>query len=158
MIYGRVWVDDNDNQQFDAGEQPLPNVLVELSMDNEPFGEMRTDGQGQFQFADLEPGSYVVTMIDDTLPEEYRMGQNEVYTQVIPDDGQSYESEKNFRLTPDLVGVELLVEGTVLDDQEEPLSGVTVQITYPTGEVLTTTITDSEGGYAFAPDELDAAD
>jgi len=64
VIHDRVWVDDNNNRLFDAGEQPLPNVQMRLSMDNQPFREMLivsvlgpTDDQGQFQFAILEPGS-----------------------------------------------------------------------------------------------------
>ena len=159
VISGRVWVDANDNGAFDAGEQPLPNVLVELSMDDEPFGETRTDGQGQFQFADLEPGSYAVTMIDDTLPEEYRSGQNEVYTQVIPDDDQSYEVEKNFRITITLIAVPLSVTGQVWADaaRQQPLPGVSVQLAHPTGEVLATVTTDNQGRYAFPSNQLDAA-
>jgi len=86
VISGRVWVDANDDGAFDAGEEPLPNVQVLLQKDGRAVAETRTNSNGEYQFEGLEPGAYVMTMVDATLPAEYRSGENEVFLQDIPDD------------------------------------------------------------------------
>ena len=97
VISGRVWIDANDNSAFDTGEHPLPNVQVLLQKDGRPFAETRTNSNGEYQFEGLEPGTYVMTMVDATLPAEYRSGENEVYPRAIPDDDTDYTIEKNLR-------------------------------------------------------------
>ncbi|MFB3131573.1 MAG: TRAFs-binding domain-containing protein, partial [Rhodothermales bacterium] len=159
VISGRVWIDANDDGGFDADEEPLPNVQVLLQKDGRAFAETLTNSNGEYQFDGLEPGAYVVTMIDDTLPAEYRNGENEVFPQDIPDDNTDYTIEKNFRITITLIAVPLSVTGQAWADaaRQQPLPGVAVQLAHPTGEVLATVTTDNQGRYAFPSNQLDVA-
>ena len=78
-IGDRVWRDRNDNSTFDAGEG-MPCVLVELYGDangngildgnegNLPLRSLSTDALGQYDFAFLAAGQYIVALDPATLP------------------------------------------------------------------------------------------
>ncbi len=74
----RVWFDTNNNALLDAGELPIPGVLVELYLDNgttpgvfdagdTPAGTDTTDANGYYRFDNLTAGEYVVVIPDDNF-------------------------------------------------------------------------------------------
>lgn len=68
-IGGRVFEDVNLNGKWDTGEQPVREVAVAL---NRGKG-VAVDGQGRYQFADLQPRTYKVGVVVKTIPIQYTM-------------------------------------------------------------------------------------
>lgn len=64
-LEGMVFVDDNGNGRFDAGEQGIPNAV--LVADGK---RVASDGDGRFRFPPLPPGTYVVTL--ERVPAGFR--------------------------------------------------------------------------------------
>jgi len=58
-IEGRVFIDRNRNGVCDAGEQGIPNVVVELKGKNRVT---LTDGRGRYVFYNVPPGMYLVDL------------------------------------------------------------------------------------------------
>ena len=63
-IGGVLFLDENDNGRFDAGEVGAPNVVVLL---NSRFAA-RTNAQGRFEFPAVAAGAHVLTVVQDNLP------------------------------------------------------------------------------------------
>lgn len=63
-LSGTVYIDANDNGQFDSGELPLPGVRITLTgtdaQGNPVSMSVKTDHQGRYEFRNLAPGNYVV--------------------------------------------------------------------------------------------------
>ena len=59
-----LFLDENDNGRFDAGEVGAPNVVVLL---NSRFAA-RTNTQGRFEFPAVAAGAHVLTVVQDNLP------------------------------------------------------------------------------------------
>jgi serine-aspartate repeat-containing protein C/D/E len=58
-ISGQVFADSNLNKRRDQGEQPIAGVVIELrDTNNNVVGTTQTDGNGFYQFTDLNPGTY----------------------------------------------------------------------------------------------------
>ncbi len=69
-IGGRAWIDENGDG-LDAGEPGLAGVSVSLSRDGEEAAPpARTDEQGRYGFADLDPGLY---QLEFAAPPEFRI-------------------------------------------------------------------------------------
>lgn len=78
---GTVFVDRNDNGNFDSGERTLSNVLVTLKgVDINGQTVVRTtttDFKGDYLFENLTPGSY---RLEESQPTRYRDGKDHVGT------------------------------------------------------------------------------
>ncbi len=58
-ISGSVWQEIDLNRRFDAGESPIPGVLVELLNESgETIQQTQTDTEGNYRFDSLAPGVY----------------------------------------------------------------------------------------------------
>jgi protocatechuate 3,4-dioxygenase beta subunit len=77
----RVWFDTNRNGIQDAGEAGVPGVQVTLTtpsggsvvdINGNPVTPATTDANGNYNFPNLIPGSYVVTFVPSTLPAGYQ--------------------------------------------------------------------------------------
>ena len=79
-VQGMVWQETNSNQEFDAGDVPLPGVLIELmGSADDVLATKETDSLGRYRFDALMPGTY---SIRQTQPEGFFHGG-----QVIGDQG-----------------------------------------------------------------------
>ena len=79
-VQGMVWQESDANQQCDAGEVPLPGVLIELlGASEDVLKTTQTDAQGKYRFEELMPGVY---SIRQTQPDGFFHGG-----QVVGDHG-----------------------------------------------------------------------
>lgn len=63
-IYGTVWDDVTPDGVQTVGEPPLFNIMVRLSdLANTPLQTAYTNSQGQYEFSDLTPGWYRVSVV-----------------------------------------------------------------------------------------------
>jgi uncharacterized repeat protein (TIGR01451 family) len=69
-IGDQVFVDNNGNGVFDAGDTPLAGITVTLYRDGQPIATTVTGPDGTYLFGDLGPGTYVVKVdtADPDLP------------------------------------------------------------------------------------------
>ena len=74
IILGRVYFDRNDNNNFDAGDVPLPGARVYLSDGRYAV----TDGEGRYNITGVKPGTYAVRLDPVTAPYAPKR---------VPDDG-----------------------------------------------------------------------
>ncbi|MFI4867963.1 MAG: hypothetical protein ACHQDD_01250 [Steroidobacterales bacterium] len=63
-LAGIVYLDANDNGQFDAGEAGAPNVTVVL----DGRFSVQTDASGSFDFPVVATGHHIISVIADNLP------------------------------------------------------------------------------------------
>ena len=68
-ILGRVFVDVNGNNQFDAGDRPVPNVRLYLNSGQSAV----TDSEGLYNFPSLGDGAQVIALDPITLPQGYAL-------------------------------------------------------------------------------------
>ncbi len=162
-ISGFVYVDDNDNGQFDSGETPLQGVTVELldAAGNSTGQTATTSAGGYYRFDVLEPGTYGVREVQ---PEGYYDGQD------TPGDAGG-TAVGNDQITGAVLGSAVLgryynfgelrpasIQGQVhaelngdciVDPDETLLEGVTVYLLDADGNRIAETTTDAEGRYVF---------
>ncbi|WP_415623896.1 SdrD B-like domain-containing protein, partial [Macrococcoides canis] len=155
-----VWNDENRNGIQDEGEQPIAGVTVTLEDENgKVIATTTTDENGYYAFECVEPGKYVVNFEtpEGMTPTVKNEGDNDgkdsdgtrVPVTVGEEDDLTIDS--GFYETPDLgnyVWVDADKDGQQ-DENEEPVSGVTVTLKDDTGKVIATTTTDETGHYIF---------
>ncbi|UTH11698.1 SdrD B-like domain-containing protein [Macrococcoides canis] len=155
-----VWNDENRNGIQDEGEQPIAGVTVTLEDENgKVIATTTTDENGYYAFECVEPGKYVVNFEtpEGMTPTVKNEGDNDgkdsdgtrVPVTVGEEDDLTIDS--GFYETRDLgnyVWVDADKDGQQ-DENEEPVSGVTVTLKDDTGKVIATTTTDETGHYIF---------
>ena len=68
-----VWIDTDGDGVVDSGERSIPDVLVNLYDENGILVAIaETDANGNYLFTDLPPGTYLVQLDPNSLPEEVR--------------------------------------------------------------------------------------
>ncbi len=66
VVIGRVYIDDNSNGIIDSNEMGMPGVRIYL--DDGSF--VITDGQGKYSLYGVAPGTHVLRMDTETLPDD----------------------------------------------------------------------------------------
>jgi protocatechuate 3,4-dioxygenase beta subunit len=153
--YTAVVLDDKDVEDIDFYNVPLFSIsghkfnyntqeglsgwTISLLKDDVPIATTTTDADGYYEFLKLEPGDYVVC-------EEDR-------------DGWKHMDERCRDITlsgEDVAGVDftnaplLCISGHKFNSKTgEGISGWSIQLEDSTGDVITTTTTDTEGYYEF---------
>lgn len=149
-----VFHDLNNSGTFDAGEPGINGV--ELTLTNPALAVPLTDttqNGGQYLFADLEPGTYTVTLNTATLPAGYIVSTGSTTDTAVVSSGTAYlDGDFGARTTADIgdfVFHDLDADGT-FDSGEPALSGVEVTLTGGNLAAPLTDITDGSGNYLFA--------
>jgi protocatechuate 3,4-dioxygenase beta subunit len=63
-ITGTVWLDVDEDQRFDPGDQPIGRITVQLlDADGVVVRSTTTDADGSYRFDDLPPGEYTVAFL-----------------------------------------------------------------------------------------------
>lgn len=170
QISGHTFYDQNNNGRRDSNETPIGNVLVALwNSQGQKVAETRTDSNGFYEFTNLSPGTYRLT---EVTPADYIPGAAAAGTidgSTIGQTDSSGDVISQIVLEAGAVGINYdfgelraaSIRGRVyvdldgdcrFDPGETGLQGVTVELVDVNGNVLQTTITDSDGDYEF--DEL----
>ena len=161
-LSGYVYHDQSDDGLFDANEDPIAGVTLEL-LNAEGVGTgitTITNSDGFYEFTNLEAGTWGVR---ETQPSDFFDGKdtvgshlgtagNDIITGAVLDFG---DRAVNYNFG-ELLGASLA--GRVhasrdgdcdFDDPDILLEGVVIELLSPTGEVIKTTTTDSLGRYKF---------
>jgi protocatechuate 3,4-dioxygenase beta subunit len=161
-LSGEVLVDSDGTHTEDAANQPLPGITVDLlDSQGNVLATTTTGSNGQYTFTNLTPGQYGV---EDVQPSAYlaevseagsvggtSLSANEINTVVLGPNvnGVHYDF---YNLIPASISGKVLVDsdGTHTEDAaNQPLSGITVNLLNPQGQVLATTTTGQNGQYSF---------
>ena len=161
-ISGRVIADANGNGIFDAGDQLLSAVTVQL---RDAAGVLldttQTDAQGRYSFGGLAPGVYGV---EELQPDGYFDGVDVVGsadgTLLAPDSiidvalvsGTDATDYDFFEILPSSISGRVIVDANgngAIDSGEMPISGVSVHLVDELGATVKSTVTDSSGRYSF---------
>ena len=107
----RVWLDLNGNGLEDSGEDGIPGIRVQLTLDGAVLAETVTDQYGYYLFEDLYPGEYVLRVEfpkevwptqarDDIANISSRMGESGVESLPVhvTSNGHNYGADLGFRL------------------------------------------------------------
>ncbi|EFA80686.1 colossin A [Heterostelium album PN500] len=173
-VTGNGWKDVNENNIRDNTDPPFPSVTVTLTPENgQPPMTTTTDSNGNYNFTNVPPGGYTITVTPPAGNELVPPSKDSVipptglHIDVTPGNSQPGTStnttynipDQDFGLKSPTFGVGDTVyiddnKNGKQDGSETGLAGVTVTLTSPTGEVIKTTVTNDSGKYAF--DQLPA--
>lgn len=160
-ISGIVYVDPNQNQVFDAGEQLLAGVTVHLlDAAGRVVGTATTNAQGFYEFTQLRPGVYGV---HEVQPDGFFHGGQQAgshggdasvpdyITAVVIGAGQELVNYNFSEIPPSGLSGMVYVTHSVACGApvEYPLANVLLELLDAQNRVVATTRTDSEGRYRF---------
>ncbi|QGJ72276.1 Hypothetical protein PBC10988_39940 [Planctomycetales bacterium 10988] len=162
-LAGSVYVDANQNGNFDSGETGIAGVELELYNSNgDLVATVVTDETGFYCFENLPPDTYT---IEEVQPPGYYDGVDTPGTLGgIPENPG--DSIRGIALPPGTTGEEYVfgevlagrISGRVhadldgdciFDPEESPLVGVEIELLDDAGQVVATTFTNDAGEYLF---------
>lgn len=167
-IAGRVWDDLNGNGLEDPEEPGLAGVTLELA-DSRSIGRgsVKTGLDGAYAFDGLPAGTYVVTVLERSLPSGYAPSECDVgdddsidsdcspATVELAAERDVTDLDFGYGLDSGCAGsigdfVFQDLDGDHLQDPEEPgIAGATLRLYDPEGALLQTVVSDSNGSYLF---------
>ncbi|MEM6979585.1 MAG: SdrD B-like domain-containing protein [Planctomycetota bacterium] len=106
-LSGNVFIDSNNNLQFENNEFGLPSVTIELFRDGGLIATALTDADGRYQFDGLEPGEYTLRQV-----------QPQGFTSVGADPGQVTDTGNMQRDEGNVVSVDE-IGSIVLDEGDQ---------------------------------------
>ncbi|MGB5049331.1 MAG: SdrD B-like domain-containing protein [Caldilineaceae bacterium] len=166
-IGDRVWVDTNGNGIQDVGENGLSGVTVKLLDSNGSLiTSMPTNGNGNYTFSNLQPGSYFVEFVlpngrafspkgagnDASVDSNANTGTGRTDIIVIGA-GEDNPTIDAGLYTPASIGDRAWIDANgngIQDGGESGLPGVTVKLYKDGIDTGTSTTTDGNGNYTFS--------
>ena len=158
-IGDRVWLDQNQNGQQDAGEVGAANITVQLLVGSTVIATTVTDANGNYSFGNLGAGTYTVKIVTSSLPS----GATQTYDR----DGLSSAHKATVTITcgqnrtdvdfgyryclgsiGDKVWNDLNGNGYI-NSGEPGIAGISLELVNGSGVVIATTTTNSSGVYNF---------
>ena len=159
-VSGKVYYDANESSSYNNGEEPFKDVTVQLiGADGNVVATTTTDADGNYSFTGLDAGTYTVKVT--------KAGELANLDQTEDPDGTKDNASGAITLNADHPVQENVnfgyvkkhaISGAVYLDQNRDktkntgdidLSGVTVKLVDPSGNVVATTTTDADGNYSF---------
>jgi protocatechuate 3,4-dioxygenase beta subunit len=157
IVVGSVWLDENANGMQEAGEKPLVGAVVALqqhkSMDDEDGSIISltgTDVNGKYRFEKLQPGFYSLRIVPPEYTYLYSGNALPSNTFILKDGDTIVYDAPAF-----LAGY---IRGKVFEDsnndgkfeeEDTPLTDVSLELLNGAGDVVAHAITDSDGNYLF---------
>ena len=161
-ISGKVHVDLDGDCEYDPGEPNLAGVTIELlDAQGQVIRTTLTDSNGNYKFDNLVPGTYGVHEIQPVgyYDSEEHAGSaggvvsaNDTITGAVLGSGVDAIEYDFCELLPASISgkVHADLDGDCEYDPGEPnLAGVTIELLDAQGNVIRTTLTDSDGNYKF---------
>ncbi|MCE9526291.1 MAG: carboxypeptidase regulatory-like domain-containing protein, partial [Planctomycetales bacterium] len=161
-IAGKVFYDPNEDCIFNENDQPLSGVTVQLlNAQGTVIQTTRTDSNGEYRFDNLLPGTYAVRELQ---PAGYLQGGTTPGSgggdASIPDlisgidipSGAQLVDYDFCEIKPVSIAGRVFVDiddDCIFDANEQPLSGVKVELLDGNGIVVQTTLTNAQGQYHF---------
>jgi len=152
-----VWLDANLNGAQDSGETGLSGVTATLKNDaGTTLATATTDANGKYQFTQLAPGSYAVTLsnLPANITQTFDLdgittASTSAATLAAGEERVDVDFGYGYRGTlGDTVWLDANLNG-VQDSNEAGISGVTATLKNAAGATLATTTTDANGKYQF---------
>ena len=148
-----VWIDTNRDGIHQDTEKGLADVTVKLYSSGILVGETKTDASGHYMFSDLNPGKYYVTFIK---PSSYLFSPASKGSDTLKDSNPNPEGQTeeftlisgswNESIDAGLYHVST-VSGKFVDKEGNPVPGVLIVITDPSGAVIGSTTSDEKGEF-----------
>lgn len=162
-ISGHVMADTNGNCIVDAtGDRDLEGVTIELlDAAGNVLKTTKTDAQGRYLFDGLLPATYGIREIQPTgyLQGDHSAGsgggddsQPDLITQIIVTSGSRLVDYDFCEVPPAEISGSVYVDANqdcVRDPSEAPIAGVLISLIDQDGNVIATTLTNSDGRYSF---------
>ena len=151
IIGDRVFNDFNGDGVQTGSEPGIAGVTVNLlDAGNNVIATTTTDANGFYRFTSLAPGSYTVNIVN---PPGFTINTTPASQPVTLAAGQSIDTvDFGLRQAPATIGNLVFQDtnGNGVQDAGEPgISGITVILRDPNGNVIATTTTDANGNYQF---------
>jgi uncharacterized repeat protein (TIGR01451 family) len=145
---GVVWQDVNRTGIRDENSPVFGGVLITMTYGTLVF-TTTSDSQGRYDFPNL-PLNTTYTLTVSAIPGYNNSTPTVLVTTLTPQQPQQPREDFGFApiLLGDFIWLDRNRDGLQNDGPESALQGVSVRITYPTGEVYTTTTT-ATGFYSF---------
>ncbi len=163
VLSGRVHVDLDDDCTLDAGEQTLGGVAIRLLDEaNSEVARTTTNDQGEYQFANIVPGTYTIVQEQPNGVSEGgavpgNLGGNaetpsRVTSITLASGEVAFDYDFCERPLSEIVGSVFGDDDgdCFLDPGETGIEGVTVQLYDDSGSLVGSTTTDPSGAYRFA--------
>ena len=159
-VSGKVYYDANESSSYNNGEEPFKDVTVQLiGADGNVVATTTTDADGNYSFTGLDAGTYTVKVtkagelanLDQT--EDPDSTKDNASGAITLNADHPVQENVNFGYVK-----KHAISGAVYLDQNRDktkntgdidLSGVTVKLVDPSGNVVATTTTDADGNYSF---------
>lgn len=161
-ITGVVFVDPNENCLYEAGEKPIAGVTVQLlDASGTVLDTTQTDALGRYRFDNLAPGTYAVRELQPAgyLQGGQRAGSKggnvsveDLISQIAIGSGENLTDYNFCEIeTVSLAGHVWsdTLPNCIFDAGELPIAGVTVRLYDAAGNLVATTVTNSQGAYSF---------
>ena len=157
-----IWLDIDGDGVIDPDEAGIGAVTVTLTWDG-PFGPELfttvTDANGNYLFENLPAGDFTVTVDTTTLPAGLAQtfdqdgGFDDSSAVTLAEGEANLDQDFGYRGDADVgdtIWLDLNGDG-IIDPDEPGIANQTVELTWqsPTGPVVFTTTTDSNGNYLF---------
>ena len=152
-IGDRIWNDADGDGVQDAGETGLENIRLYLyDRTGQIFDSTLTDVSGNYLFSNLIPSSYVVAVDAGSLPDGYHSTTHNVPMTITVAAGENFlTADFGYRATAelgDLIWNDLDRDG-IQDAGEPGMEIITIELHRSDGSLVSTTISNSDGYYAF---------
>ncbi|HEY1600588.1 MAG TPA: SdrD B-like domain-containing protein [Pirellulales bacterium] len=161
-ISGMIHVDTNGDCIYEPGEPLLAGVTVQLlNSSNQVVATTVTDQNGQYNFSNLQPGTYTVHEVQPTGYFEFGdsvgsvggtlQGLDTIASVTLGSGVNGTDYDFCVQAPASISGmVHVDLNGDCIYEPGEPLlAGVTIQLLNSSNDVVATTVTDQNGQYKF---------
>ncbi len=149
-----VWHDEDANGKMDNSENGLSNVLVKLLIGDNVFKTARTDTAGHYFFANLNAGTYSVTIDSKSLPEGMALTTNNLpWSTVLTAGGINLDADFGYKISGGSIGDEVWYDadgnGKRSSSELEGVTDALILLKDEAGRLIKNTTTDTTGYYKF---------
>lgn len=144
MVAAQVFIDDNGNGIFDAGEDPVEGAAFKINGGSRHSA--RTDANGVILLNRLPPKEYVDIGLDAGTLEDAQLQPAKPGVRVLPRPGKAERVDFPLVLTGEIDGTVFLIE----NGAERAIGNAVVELLDASGKVLSSTRSASDGFYVLA--------